>query len=157
MGIFTPDLTDQIPAIQMERARKSRDLHARVSGPYDTGETKMKNRKLIGAFAAIGFIASGLAAQAASMMMGANKMTLYVFDKDKDGVSSCYDDCATKWPPYLGKEGDKMEKDWGLVKRTDGKMQWTYDNKPLYFFAGDKKEGDKTGDGLGDVWHIIVE
>ncbi len=117
----------------------------------------MKNRKLIGAFAAIGIIASGLAAQAAGMLMGANKMTLYVFDKDKDGVSSCYDDCATKWPPYLGKEGDKMEKDWGLVKRTDGKMQWTYDNKPLYFFAGDKNEGDKAGDGLGGVWHVIVE
>lgn len=117
----------------------------------------MTNRKLIGAFAAVGILASGLAAQAAGMLMGANGKTLYVFDKDKGGVSSCYDACATKWPPYLGKAGDKMEKDWALVKRTDGKMQWTYDKKPLYFYEGDKKKGDKAGNGMGGVWHIIAE
>jgi predicted lipoprotein with Yx(FWY)xxD motif len=50
-----------------------------------------------------------------------------------------------------------MEKDWALVKRTDGSMQWTYDKKPLYFFEGDKKADDKTGDGLGGVWHIVAE
>ncbi len=117
----------------------------------------MTNRKLIGALTAVGIIASGLAAQAAGMLMGANGMTLYVFDKDKDGISSCYDACATKWPPYLGKAGDKMEKDWALTKRTDGAMQWTYDNKPLYFFEGDKKKGDKAGDAMGGIWHIIAE
>ena len=26
-------------------------------------------------------------------------MTLYTFDKDTKGASSCYDACATKWPP----------------------------------------------------------
>jgi predicted lipoprotein with Yx(FWY)xxD motif len=127
-------------------------------GPgHRTRSETMTNRKNIGAFAAVGIIASGFAAQAAGMLMGANEMTLYVFDKDKEGTSSCYDACATKWPPYLGKEGDKMEKDWALVKRTDGAMQWTYDNKPLYFFEGDKKKGDMAGDGIGGVWHIVAE
>jgi predicted lipoprotein with Yx(FWY)xxD motif len=27
----------------------------------------------------------------------------------------------------------------------------------LYFYSGDKKKGDKTGDGIGGVWHIVSE
>jgi len=108
-----------------------------------------------------GVIAAALllaaAAQAAELLTAKDGMTLYVFDKDKGGVSSCYDTCAQNWPPYLGKEGDKMMKDWTLVKRTDGKLQWAYDAKPLYFYKADKKKGDKTGDGIGGVWHVIME
>ena len=28
-------------------------------------------------------------------------MTLYIWDKDAVGVSSCYDQCANAWPPLL--------------------------------------------------------
>ena len=92
------------------------------------------------------------------MLTAKNGMTLYIFDKDKGGVSSCYDQCATNWPPYLGKEGDAMEKDWALAKRTDGTMQWTYDGKPVYFFKDDKKAGDAKGDGKGNGrWHVVNE
>lgn len=41
----------------------------------------------------------------------ANGMTLYTFDADTGGTPTCYDDCATKWPPYLAKEGDAMKED----------------------------------------------
>ena len=98
-----------------------------------------------------------VSAQAAGMLMGANGMTLYVFDKDAGGVSSCYDACATHWPAYMGKKGEKMTEGWTEVKRKDGKMQMAYDGKPVYFFAGDKKKGDMAGDGMGGVWHIIKE
>ena len=91
------------------------------------------------------------------MVTDANGMTLYTFDKDAGGTPSCYGDCAVKWPPYLGKEGDAMAKDWTMVKRTDGAMQWAYDGKPVYFFSGDAKKGDVAGDGMGDVWHVIKE
>ena len=96
-------------------------------------------------------------AHAAELLAAKNGMTLYTFDKDAGGVSSCYKECATNWPPYLGKEGDAMMKDWSLAKRTDGAMQWTYDAKPLYFFIGDKAKGDAKGDGLKGVWHVIKE
>jgi predicted lipoprotein with Yx(FWY)xxD motif len=101
-------------------------------------------------------IAAG-AASAAGMLTAKNGMTLYVFDKDTGADSTCYADCATNWPPYLGKKGDKMMKDWTMVKRTDGKMQWAYDGHPLYFFKADKKKGDMAGDGMGGVWHIVKE
>jgi predicted lipoprotein with Yx(FWY)xxD motif len=102
-------------------------------------------------------ILSAAAAQAAAMLTAPNGMTLYVFDKDKGGVSSCYDNCAKKWPAYLGKEGDKMTEGWTIVKRTDGSMQLAYDSKPTYFFKNDKKEGDMKGDGMGGVWHIVTQ
>ena len=109
------------------------------------------------AFALTTFLISAIGAQAAGMVTAKNGMTLYIFDKDKGGVSACYDDCAKKWPPYLGKADDAMTEGWTLVKRTDGTMQWAYDGKPVYFFAKDTKAGDATGDGLGDVWHVINE
>jgi predicted lipoprotein with Yx(FWY)xxD motif len=95
--------------------------------------------------------------QAAEMVTAKDGMTLYVFDKDAGGVSACYDDCAKKWPPYVGKADDALTEGWTLVKRTDDTMQWAYDGKPVYFFAGDKAKGDATGDGLGGVWHVIKE
>lgn len=107
--------------------------------------------------ATAGLMMTGAGAQAAGMLADANGMTLYTFDKDQGGVSACYDDCAANWPPYLGKEGDKMEEGWTLIKRTDGTMQWAYDGKPTYFFKSDVKKGDMAGDGVGDVWHIIKE
>lgn len=96
-------------------------------------------------------------AGAQTAMTDAAKMTLYTFDKDKGGMSSCYDDCAKNWPPYLGKSGDKMAEGWALVARDDKTMQWSYDGKPVYLFAGDKKPGDMTGDGKGGVWHVLKD
>jgi len=81
-------------------------------------------------------------------------MTLYTFDKDAGGKSMCNDACAQNWPPLMAKEGDKNEGKWTQIKRDDGSMQWAYDGKPLYTFIKDKKAGDKTGDGVKDVWHI---
>ena len=100
---------------------------------------------------------SAIGAQAAGMLAAQNGMTLYIFDKDKGDQSSCYDDCAKKWPAYVGTADEKMPDDWKLAARTDGTMQWTYDGKPVYFFAGDKAKGDAAGDGLGGVWHVIKE
>jgi predicted lipoprotein with Yx(FWY)xxD motif len=103
---------------------------------------------------------SSIAAQAAGMLTDKERMTVYVFDKDKDGISSCYDKCAVMWPPYLGKEEDEIDEmmeGWTLVKRTDGTMQWAYQGKPLYYFKDDKNQGDMNGDGKGGVWHVVIE
>lgn len=93
----------------------------------------------------------------AEMMADAKGMTLYTFDKDTGGTSVCYDDCAVKWPPYLVGEGETMGEGWTQVDRKDGTKQWAYDGKPLYFYIEDKAKGDKMGDAMGGVWHVINE
>ena len=117
----------------------------------------MKASVIISGVFLAGAVMGSPVAGEAKMLTAQNGMTLYIFDKDASGVSSCYDDCAKKWPPYLAKGGEKMGEGWATVKRKDGSNQWTYDKKPLYFYADDKKMGDKAGDGLFNVWHVVNE
>jgi predicted lipoprotein with Yx(FWY)xxD motif len=117
----------------------------------------MKKVLAPGALLLAGTFVMSLAASAATMLTAKNGMTVYVFDEDAGGTPTRYNDCGTKWPPYLAKSGGKMGEGWATVKRKDGSLQWTYDGKPLYFYFTDKKKGDKTGDGIGGVWHIVSD
>ena len=91
---------------------------------------------------------------AGTILTDSKGMTLYTFDKDSNGTSACYNQCATNWPPLIAPADAKAEGDFGLAKRNDGKMQWTYYGKPLYLWANDKAPGDMSGDGVGGVWHV---
>ena len=42
-----------------------------------------------------------------TILTDAHGMTLYTFDKDTDGASTCYDACAKKWPPLVATKADK--------------------------------------------------
>ena len=83
-------------------------------------------------------------------------MTVYTFDKDTDGKSACYDQCAKAWPPVMASADAKAQGDLSIITRDDGSKQWAYKGKPLYLFDKDTKPGDKTGDKVKDVWHIVT-
>lgn len=105
-----------------------------------------------------GFTAAALAAPPAStggVLVGPNGMTLYTFDRDAQGSgkSACNDACATNWPPLMAAEADQPSGDFTIVTRDDGKKQWAAKGKPLYYWSKDAKPGDKTGDGVMNVWH----
>lgn len=81
-------------------------------------------------------------------------MTLYVFDKDTAGMSSCNGPCAHNWPPLMAEPGSTASGDWTTIKRGDGTMQWAYKGRPLYTWIKDQKPGDATGDGfMNGAWH----
>lgn len=88
------------------------------------------------------------------VLTGINDMTLYTFDQDSNGVSSCYDECAKNWPPFIAMKGAKVSGEYSLVKRKDGNEQWAKDGMPLYYWVKDKKAGDVTGDGVNGVWRV---
>ncbi len=90
-----------------------------------------------------------------SYLVGANLMTLYVFDKDRAGVSNCTGACAALWPPYTAAIGATLPANVTTIKRADGPMQYAYKGRPLYYYSPDKKVGDVTGDGVGGVWHLV--
>lgn len=82
-------------------------------------------------------------------------MTLYVFDKDQQGVSNCSGSCATIWPPYgTASAATSLPTNFTTLKRSDGSMQYAYKGMPLYFYQKDTKSGDILGDGVGAVWHL---
>ena len=57
-----------------------------------------------------------------SIFTDANGMTLYTFDKDKDGMSNCYDTCATNWPPLKAEADAAPMGEWTVIERKDGSI-----------------------------------
>ncbi|MBF4313346.1 hypothetical protein EAY03_26655, partial [Vibrio anguillarum] len=51
----------------------------------------------------------------------------------------------------------KLSGNFDVTQRTDGQYQWTYQGKPLYRWFKDKQPGDKSGDGVQNVWHLIKQ
>jgi predicted lipoprotein with Yx(FWY)xxD motif len=90
------------------------------------------------------------------VFVGANGMTLYTFDRDAmgSGRSACNGQCAANWPPLMASGSDSGAGDWSIVTRDDGSRQWAYKGKPVYFWVKDAKAGDRTGDGVNNVWHL---
>ena len=101
-------------------------------------------------------MAAGPAKVADGVLTGPNGMTLYTFDRDTagSGKSVCNGPCATNWPPLMAADTDQASGDYSVITRDDGKKQWAFKGKPLYFWAKDMKPGDRTGDGFNKVWQL---
>ena len=87
--------------------------------------------------------------------------TLYYFTNDApgNGTSTCYGDCAMRWPPFYAEnltveEGLNAD-DFTTVERTDGSEQIAYQGWPLYFWYRDMKAGDTLGQGVGGIWFVV--
>lgn len=88
--------------------------------------------------------------------------TLYTFDMDKGGKSTCYGACAKAWPPALTEDkaraaGAAQPGKVGTTKRRDGTIQLTYAGHPLYRYSRDK-QADLNGNGVeafGGTWYAI--
>ncbi len=98
--------------------------------------------------------------KAGKILIGTGERALYVYKNDIAGKSSCYGDCALRWPPALteaapaaglGVNGKLV----GTLRRKDGKTQLTYNKMPLYYFAGDKAKGDVKGEALENAWFVV--
>lgn len=94
------------------------------------------------------------------ILVDGDGMTLYLFEPDEQGPSTCYDDCEANWPPLVTDgepaAGDGADPDLlGTTDRDDGTTQVTYDGWPLYHWAGDEAEGDTNGQGVQDVWWVL--
>jgi predicted lipoprotein with Yx(FWY)xxD motif len=89
------------------------------------------------------------------VLVAANGMTLYTFDKDSANKSNCNDGCLKAWPALMAAADTKISGELSIITRDDGSKQIAMNGKPLYFYVADQKIGDVTGDGSGGVWHAI--
>jgi predicted lipoprotein with Yx(FWY)xxD motif len=86
--------------------------------------------------------------------------TLYVFMQDSPNTSTCADQCAENWPP-LTTTGDPVAgvgvdaSLLGTTARSDGGLQVTYNQMPLYYSAKDTAPGDTNGQGASGAWYVI--
>jgi predicted lipoprotein with Yx(FWY)xxD motif len=85
-------------------------------------------------------------------------MTLYMFDPDSAGQSTCDAECLQAWPVFEGpaKAGPGVDDSLlGTAKATDGTTMATYNGWPLYYWVDDQRAGDVTGQGVGEVWWVM--
>jgi len=113
--------------------------------------------------------ASGMATVAVSnssrgqILVDSSGRTLYLFEADRTAASSCYDACIGVWPAVVttGQPVAGAGVNASLLsttKRKDGALEVVYNGHPLYYFSGDKKAGDLTGEGLssfGAAWYVL--
>ena len=86
-------------------------------------------------------------------VFGESDRTAYLFLNDGDGVSNCSQGCAANWPPILA-DGPSESGAFETVTRADGTYQWAFNNRPLYYFAGDASAGEINGEGVNGVWFV---
>ena len=82
--------------------------------------------------------------------------TLYSYDPDQVGKSNCDAPCLQAWPAYTAEPtaGQALAPEASRFQHA-GAQQWAWNGKPLYYFIGDTKPGDRIGDGSADVWHVV--
>lgn len=89
-----------------------------------------------------------------SYLTGPNGLALYTRTGDSATASTCLGSCAVAWPPLTVAAGAHAIAGSGVsgtlatMTRNDGTTQVTYLGLPLYYWTGDAKPGDVTGEGV---------
>ena len=97
-----------------------------------------------------------------SILFDGTGQAIYLFDVETSSTPSCYDACASAWPPVLtdaepvagaGVQAGLL----GTTRRTDGSVQVTYRGHPLYFYAHEAKHEVKCHDVFmnGGNWYVV--
>ena len=74
------------------------------------------------------------------VLFDANGQVVYVFEIDAPNKSNCTsEECVKAWPPVLTQEqpsaGEGVNAQLlGTIRRSDGMLQVTYNDRPLYFY-----------------------
>ena len=96
------------------------------------------------------------------MLFDDTGQAIYLFDVESTSTPRCYDECAEAWPPVLT-EGEPVAGRGadagllGIVKRSDGTLQVTYGDHPLYFYAHEAKGEVLCHDVFlnGGNWYVV--
>lgn len=75
-----------------------------------------------------------------TMLFNDKRQAIYIWEVEKSAKAECYDDCAEAWPPVLTEgapiAAGSVNKDLlGTTQRSDGAVQVTYNDHPLYYYA----------------------
>ena len=87
-------------------------------------------------------------------LINATGHALYTYTQDtpSSGSSSCNGGCIAAWPAFYTanitvQSGINASK-FGTITRAGGAMQTTYNGWPLYFYKGDTRPGEASGNNV---------
>jgi len=97
----------------------------------------------------------------ATLLTNSKGFTLYWFVPDTSTTSKCDASCIKYWPPVPGpaSAGSGVTGTLGVITRSNGAKQATWNGHPLYTYIGDTSPGMAKGNNLnisGGVWHEIA-
>ena len=97
----------------------------------------------------------------ATLLTNSKGFTLYWFVPDTSTTSKCDASCIKYWPPVPGpaSAGSGVTGTLGVITRSNGAKQATWNGHPLYTYVGDTSPGTAKGNNLnisGGVWHEIA-
>jgi predicted lipoprotein with Yx(FWY)xxD motif len=98
------------------------------------------------------------------VLFDANGQVVYVFEIDSRDQSACTSaECVKAWPPVLTREppsaGAGTDKSLlGTIRRGDGKLQVTYNGRPLYFYEHESPAEIKCHNVNlnGGLWWVVT-
>ncbi len=99
-------------------------------------------------------IATASTASLGTFLVGPTGLTLYVHAGDSTNTSTCTGACLTAWPLLTAPAGEKPVAGPGVTGRLSTFARpydpslVTYNGLPLYYWQGDTKPGDATGQGI---------
>jgi predicted lipoprotein with Yx(FWY)xxD motif len=131
------------------------------------GPTTTSTTTTVGSHGPAFEITTGTVSGLGTVLVDGQGYTLYLFVPDAhSGHSVCTGICAVEWPPLTLPKGTSAPKAGpgvnpsllGTTTRTDGSVQVTYNNWPLYTWPDDISPGQATGQGLnnvGGLWYVV--
>jgi predicted lipoprotein with Yx(FWY)xxD motif len=152
-----PAATTAAPAATTAAPATTQAAAGGAYGPTPSGATATTAAS--GGGAAAGAAVALADSSLGKILVDSKGMTLYMFEPDNKGPSTCTGGCAGAWPalpgPVTAGAGVDASK-LGTAKRSDDNTeQATYGGWPLYTYAKDTKPGDVTGQDSGGVWYVI--
>jgi len=110
--------------------------------------------------AAAASVGTAISATLGTYLTGPNGLALYTHAGDTATSSTCTGGCASAWPPLTTTgqpaAGSGVTGQLGTLTRADGTTQVTYGGLPLYYWQGDTKAGDVTGNGVNGFSVALV-
>ena len=98
------------------------------------------------------------------VLFDANGQVVYSFENDRRNQSNCTsEECVEAWPPVLTRQkpsaGEGVDaRLLGTVRRSDGRLQVTYKDRPLYFYEHESPGEIKCHnvDLHGGLWWVVT-
>lgn len=145
--------TDQPASTSSPTARVTEAPTATTSGPAPAtpAEPTKRGARIVAADSDFG-----------TMLFDGTGQAIYLFDIETTAKPKCYDACAEAWPPVLT-TGDPVASPGvessllATTQRTDGTIQVTYNDHPLYFYAHENKHEVKCHNVFlnGGNWYVV--
>ena len=88
------------------------------------------------------------------MLLGPKGMSVYAFDRDSAGKSTCTGSCLDEFVPVPAPSFFKGRGEWGEIERSAGIHQISYRGKPLYTHPGDHEIHSQEGSDVPG-WHNV--